>query len=96
MAVKIPVVAYDIPGVDQLITHGVTGLLAPLGDKEALEACCRKVLDNPEIAKELAENARDMIEQKYSAHRMAEQYQLLYQEVLGMNFSKKSERKGAV
>jgi len=96
MAVKVPVVAYDIPGVDQLITHGVTGLLAPLGDKEALEACCRKVLDNPEIAKELAENARDMIEQKYSAHRMAEQYQLLYQEVLGMNFSKKSERKGAV
>ncbi len=32
MAMGVPIVAYDIPGVDQLIEHGKTGLLAPHGD----------------------------------------------------------------
>jgi glycosyltransferase involved in cell wall biosynthesis len=40
MAVGVPVVAYDIPGVDQLVKHGETGLLAPLGDVNALAKCC--------------------------------------------------------
>ena len=43
MAVGIPVVAYDIPGVDQLVEHGKTGLLAPFGDKAALAALFREL-----------------------------------------------------
>ena len=40
MAMGVPAAAYDIPGVDQLIIHGETGLLAPLGDKQALAEYC--------------------------------------------------------
>ncbi len=82
MALCVPVVAYDIPGVDQLVEHGVTGLLAPHGDKEALLACCRQLLESQELAKELVDNARKQIEERYSAGRMAQEYEVLFRELL--------------
>lgn len=81
MAVGVPVVAYDIPGVDQLIEHRRTGLLAPLGDKVALAACCRELLENPRLARELVSNARNLIEERYSAARMAREYEGLFGEI---------------
>lgn len=81
MAVGVPVVAYDIPGVDQLIEHRRTGLLAPFGDKVALAACCRELLDDRELAKKLVSNARDLIQERYSAARMAREYEGLFQEL---------------
>ncbi|MCK0163980.1 glycosyltransferase [Marinobacter sp. S6332] len=83
MAVGIPVVAYDIPGVDQLVEHGKTGLLAPFGDKSALAACCKQVLEDPELAANLSQNAREMVNARYSAARMAEEYEALFRELTG-------------
>lgn len=82
MAVGVPVVAYDIPGVDQLIKHRQTGMLAPYGDKAALAKCCREVLENPQLAKELSSSARSMIEERYSAARMAKEYEDLFSELI--------------
>ncbi|MCH8499098.1 MAG: glycosyltransferase family 4 protein [Marinobacter sp.] len=83
MAVGIPVVAYDIPGVDQLVEHGKTGLLAPHGDQAALVACCQQLLDDPELAQRLARTARENIDAKYSAGRMAAEYEALFAQLLG-------------
>ncbi len=96
MAVGVPVVAYDIPGVDQLVEHERTGLLAPHGDKEALAACCRKLLDNPDLATELTGNARKMIEDKYSAARMAREYEGLFHELVHPSSFGASRNKQAV
>jgi len=85
MAVGIPVVAYDIPGVDQLVEHGKTGLLAPFGDKAALAACCKQVLDDPNLANTLSENAREMVHLRYSAARMANEYEALFRTLTGKN-----------
>jgi len=82
MAVGVPVVAYDIPGVDQLITHGETGMLAPHGDKAALERCCRQVLEDRDLAETLITNGRRLIEEKYSAARMAREYESLFNELV--------------
>lgn len=83
MAIGVPVVAFDIPGVDQLVEHEVTGLLAPLGDVPALAACCQRLLDDPGFAKRLAGNARTKIDQMYSARRMADEYENLFRQLLG-------------
>lgn len=83
MAVGVPVVAYDIPGVDQLVEHGKTGLLAPFGDKAALAACCKKVLGDPELAATLSRNAREMVNVRYSAARMASEYENLFRKLTG-------------
>ncbi|WP_417500545.1 glycosyltransferase [Marinobacter sp.] len=83
MAVGIPVVAYDIPGVDQLVENGKTGLLAPFGDKTALAACCKQVLEDPELAATLSQNAREMVHTRYSAARMADEYEALFRKLTG-------------
>lgn len=82
MAVGIPIVAYDIPGVDQLVEHNVTGLLAPFGDKEALLEYCKMLLDDRELVTRLTENARNKIDHLYSAGRMAEEYELLFRDLI--------------
>lgn len=82
MAMGIPVAAYDIPGVDQLIEHGKTGLLAPLGDKEALADCWRELLWNSDVADTIAKNAADHINEKFSARRMAVEYTQVYKQLV--------------
>ena len=94
MAVGVPVVAYDIPGVDRLVKHGETGLLAPHGDKASLASCCRQLLDNPALAATLSGNARQLIDEKYSAARMAQEYEHLYADLLGVDRRIRSENTG--
>lgn len=81
MAVGTPVVAFDIPGVDLLIEHEVTGLLAPLGDVDALAECCGRVLADPVLAQKLTQNARKKIDDLYSARRMASEYETLFSQL---------------
>ena len=73
-AMGIPVAAYDIPGIDQLITHEETGLLAPLGNKDTLSTYWEKLLLDREYATHLAVNARQYVHTHYSAQRMADEY----------------------
>lgn len=82
MAMEIPVAAYDIPGIDQLITHEETGLLAPHGDKQSLEAYWKKILFEPEVGQQLGTQARLFVEEKFSGKRMAKEYQELFETMM--------------
>lgn len=94
MAVGVPVVAYDIPGVDKLVKHGETGLLAPHGDKAALASCCLQILEDPALAAVLSSKARQLIDEKYSSARMAHEYEHLYAYLLGVDRPIPSEKAG--
>jgi glycosyltransferase involved in cell wall biosynthesis len=83
MALRIPVVAYSIPGVDKLIVPGMTGLMAPFGDVYELKHCMEKVLFGPDLAGRLAQNGRRNVEQNHAAKRMAAEYMELYEELMG-------------
>ena len=91
MAMGIPVAAYDIPGIDQLITHEKSGLLAPLGDKNALADFCEKILFDPDYAKSLAENARSYVYEAFSAQRMAKDYEQLFNELMSDKLAKSEQ-----
>lgn len=82
MAMAIPVAAYDIPGIDQLITHEETGLLAPLFDKDTLFQYWTQLLLDPAKAATLANNARKFVHKNYSAERMAKEYMVLFENQL--------------
>lgn len=77
-AMGIPVAAYNIAGIDQLITHQQSGLLAKLGNKETLTEYWEKLLFDTDYATELASNARDYVNEHYSAQRMANEYTELF------------------
>jgi glycosyltransferase involved in cell wall biosynthesis len=81
-AASIPVAAYDIAGIDQLIEHKKTGLLAPLGEKDELQGYWETLLFNEDKATELAANAKEFVYQHYSANRMAAEYSELFEELV--------------
>ena len=81
-AMEIPVSAYDIAGIDQLITHNKTGLLAPLHDIDQLQKDWVTLLDDKEYAQQLAESSRQFVEDNFSAKRMASEYYTLFDKTL--------------
>lgn len=82
MAMGVPVAAYNIPGIDQLVHHEDTGLLATLGDKEALAGCWHSLLYDQQKALDITERARAFIWQHFSGKRMAEEYTTLFKQML--------------
>lgn len=82
MAMEIPVAAYNIPGVDQLVFHEKTGLLAEFGQVGALKNCWERLLCDKNLAVDLARNAREHIHTHFSASRMADEYTRLYDELI--------------
>jgi len=78
MAFGVPVVAYDIPGVNSLIENEKTGTLVPLGDTEALYNAVQFVVNNTSSTTESTKRAREYLENNYSAVRMAREYSSLY------------------
>ena len=80
-AMEIPVSAYDIAGIDQLITHKESGLLATLHDNKQLMQDWEKLLDDTDYAKQLAANARQFVQEHFSAQRMADEYYALFRDV---------------
>ena len=85
MAMGIPVAAYDIPGIDQLITHNESGLLAKFGDKDTLASYWESLLFDEKQALTLTENARNFVNAAFSAKRMANEYVELFTALLKKN-----------
>ena len=81
-AMEIPVSAYDIAGIDQLITHKKTGLLASLHDFEQLQKDWITLLDDNDYATRLARVSRQFVEDSFSAKRMASEYYSLFKKML--------------
>ncbi|MAR90888.1 MAG: glycosyltransferase [Pseudomonadales bacterium] len=82
MAMGVPVAAYDIPGIDQLVHHPQTGLLAPFGDQQQLAAHWEALLYDEEQAAKVRQAARAYVMDHFSGRRMAEEYRCLFQEVV--------------
>lgn len=95
MATGVPVAGYDIPGVDQLLKEGETGFIAPHGDKDVLLACFEAAIDNPSDAVARAQKARELIDETYSAARMAREYEALFNQLVAMNNAAVSDEWGA-
>jgi 2-polyprenyl-3-methyl-5-hydroxy-6-metoxy-1,4-benzoquinol methylase len=57
-AAGLPVVASRIGGVPDIVKDGISGLLAPPGDEEALEGAILRLLDDPDERSRLARGAR--------------------------------------
>lgn len=81
-AMGTPVAAYQIPGIDQLIEHNKTGLLATLGDRDTLKEYWKEMLSNTDAAQEYGKNAKAYVEKHFSAQRMANEYMTLFEKLL--------------
>jgi len=77
-----PTVATRVGGIPEVVKDGVTGLLVPPGDYEALAAAVTDVLTDREKAERYGREARQRAEAQFSAEASTEAYVQLYQELL--------------
>jgi glycosyltransferase involved in cell wall biosynthesis len=82
-AAGVPVVATAGGGLPELVRPGENGLLAPVGDASALADAINCLLENPVLAGELSSKARKRVEAEFSVSRMVDQYQAVYERILG-------------
>jgi glycosyltransferase involved in cell wall biosynthesis len=61
-----PIISTNVPGCKEIVRHEVNGLLIPAKDEVALAEAIRRLLDNPEFAKQLGENGREIVQKEFS------------------------------
>jgi glycosyltransferase involved in cell wall biosynthesis len=57
-AAGLPIVTTDVPGCRETVENGVNGYLTPVRDSLALAEALKKILKNPELAKQMGEAGR--------------------------------------
>lgn len=77
-----PICATDAGGIPEIVESGVSGLLTPAGDAEALGRCIARVLDDPALAARLAAAAGARAP-AFSIERSVENTLRVFERVLG-------------
>ena len=65
MAMKLPVVASNSGGVPDTVLDGITGILVPAKDAQALAGSLQKLIENPDLRKEMGIKGRERVERNY-------------------------------
>lgn len=77
-----PVVATNGGGVPEIVRDGVTGLLVPMGDAEAMAEAILRLLADPELALAMGRAGRARLLREFTIERTANQVQALYENLL--------------
>jgi glycosyltransferase involved in cell wall biosynthesis len=80
-AARVPVVVSDTGGLPEVVTHAKTGVVTKRDDPAAIAVGILQVLDSPEWAKQLVENAYQDLA-RFRWDRLAEQTAGIYQRVV--------------
>jgi len=82
MSAGLPVVASEVGSVPEAVLDGETGLLVPAGDAAALAGAMGRLLDDPDLRRRMGERGQELARERFSAARMARDYERLYARVL--------------
>jgi len=80
MACGKPILAFDIPPMNEIIENSISGLLTK-PSAESLAEALRIVADNTKALKAMGSKARNIIEMKYSWRVILRKYLILYDEL---------------
>jgi glycosyltransferase involved in cell wall biosynthesis len=82
MQAGIPVVATNVGGIPEMVTDGVTGLLVPPRDPEAMAAAIGRLLDDPGEARSFGEAGTERQRAEYRMETMVERVEKRYEELV--------------
>jgi glycosyltransferase involved in cell wall biosynthesis len=82
MAAGLPTIASRVGGNAELVEDGVTGLLVPAENSEALATALLRLMRDPEGARRMALNGQKMAIENYSFERLIREVDSLYTELL--------------
>jgi N-acetyl-alpha-D-glucosaminyl L-malate synthase BshA len=82
MSCEVPTIGTNVGGVPELIEHGVTGLLFPVGDVDAMAQAAVALLQDRARLRTMATAARQRAQKTYCASRVIPQYEEFYRSLL--------------
>lgn len=83
MACGLPCVATRVSGSEDIIQHGVNGVLVEPGDYESMAEALLTLLRDPALAQKYGRAARARVEQHYALEHITDRYVELYQRIAG-------------
>ena len=82
MAAGLPVIASDVGGPAEIVTHGVTGLLVPPRRVEALAQAINRLLGDSDLRRRLGVAARKEVETRFERETVINQIESVYRDVI--------------
>lgn len=82
MAAGLACISSDVAGARAQIEHGVTGLLVPKGDPDALRDAIIEVMETPNLRYRLGKAAREHVVKEHGIEAMTNRWLDVYDEVL--------------
>jgi glycosyltransferase involved in cell wall biosynthesis len=82
MACGVPVVASKAGGLPEVIDHGVTGFLHPIGDVDAMAASGLLLLSDDDLHGRIAAAAAASVRERFCVDRVVPMYEAHYVQVL--------------
>jgi colanic acid/amylovoran biosynthesis glycosyltransferase len=82
MAEGAPVVASRHAGIGEAVEDGRTGSLVPPGDAAALAAALRQLIDAPEMARTMGENARQAALERFDAMTQSRRLEEIFRDII--------------
>lgn len=83
----VPVIATEIGGLPEVITHGETGYLFPVGDTQAMAQSAVSLLTNSAEHERFSQAARVRAQEYFNADQLIPQYEAFYLEILNQGKS---------
>lgn len=78
LALKTPLIAFDVPAGNEILENGKTALLVNKGDSNALAEKIIYLLKNPATAKQIAENAYEKYKNEFTTEAMVKKMAVWY------------------
>ncbi len=91
MASGIPVVGTLGSGLEEVVAHGKTGFLCPVGDVKALADALLLLFNDDKLAAAMGRAGRLRAQRHFNERRIVRQYEKLYYELLGIDESQPTE-----
>lgn len=82
MAMQKPVVASRVGGIVEIVEDGISGILVPVKDYDAMAMEIVKLLKNSNLARQMGAQARKRIEQHFSIDQHVRQIEAVYEQLL--------------
>jgi glycosyltransferase involved in cell wall biosynthesis len=82
-AMAVPVVAFSVHGIPDVVADGETGLLVPPRDQRALAEAIRRLLSDDALRRHMGEAGRAFVAEHYSWQENTRQMEELYASALG-------------
>ncbi|MEI7024517.1 N-acetyl-alpha-D-glucosaminyl L-malate synthase BshA [Paenibacillus sp. y28] len=83
MACGVPTIGSNAGGIPELITHGETGFLAPIGDTEQMAKYAVQLLGDEELYEKVSKACLDRARNEFCNFNIMRQYEEIYYRVLG-------------